>query len=505
MKRNLIIKALVLMLVLTCILPVVLACKKQEQTGDDTGTDVVSTDESIETEARYDENGYLMDDLPELDFGGKEIRVLSWGDYKGSEYDNADKTGDAADNLSLAIYMRDTKFQRRLNVKMAYRYANGKSDEFLVAADAAEVEGGLDLYAMYSPTAISMTLRGYTQDLLKQNYLNFDKPWWNSSLTDNLLIYDRLYFATGDISPNLFIQSAIMYFNKDMAKIYVDGGVDTIYNAVRNGEWTIDKMMEFSKNVGSSADDKKDASDTFGFAAVSGCASPLYYGGGYKIIDTAPDGSLVMSDDIKSGRGITYAEKLLDFFKTGDAGVPSLGEEEYSTDAWNAGRALFTQSIAIHASNYAQKGLNFGILPMPKSSATDQDSYVSFVGNPYTMWAISRNSDDVEIAAAIMECMASESYRIVAPALYDKHLRLQTAQSADDFDMWGYIKDAVTVDPAQVLDDASSGEFTFNIFYRAMREPTLYMSIYQKYVMESEKKVITLNSSMKVIESVYGQ
>ena len=501
MKRNLI-KALALLLVLVFILPTALACKKEEQTADT--ADAVSTEPDSENELRYDENGYLMDDLPELDFEGKEINVLSWGDYKGSEYDNADKANDEADNLSLAIYMRDTKFQKRINVKMKYRYANGRSDEFLLAADAAEADGGTDLYAMYSPTAISMTLRGYTQDLLRMEYLDFDKPWWNSSLTENLLIYDRLYFATGDISPNLFIQSAITYFNKDMAKSYVDGGVDAVYSAVRNGEWTIDKMIEFCKNAGSSLDDKKDASDTFGFASSSGCASPLYYGGGYKIIDTASDGSLVMSDDIKSGRGLTYAEKLLGFFATNDAGVPALGEEEYSSDVWNAGRAIFTQSIAIHASNYSQKGLNFGILPMPKSS-TSQESYVSFVGNPYTMWSVSRNSDDVEIAAAIMECMASESYRIVAPALYDKHLRLQTAQSVDDFDMWGYIKDSVTVDPAQVLDDTSSGEFTFNIFYRAMREPTLYMSVYQKYVLESEKKVITLNSSMKVIESVYGQ
>ena len=81
-------------------------------TADTTGADTAM--ETEETGPATDENGYLCDDLPELDFGGETVNLLYWSDVENQEFIAEELTGEVVND---AIYQRNTTVEDRLNIR----------------------------------------------------------------------------------------------------------------------------------------------------------------------------------------------------------------------------------------------------------------------------------------------------------------------------------------------------------------------------------------------------
>ena len=75
--------------------------------------DASPADETPETDGNLDANGYLKDDLPELDFGGQQVAVLYWSDVENAEFDVEELTGEIVND---AIYQRNIDVEDRLKV-----------------------------------------------------------------------------------------------------------------------------------------------------------------------------------------------------------------------------------------------------------------------------------------------------------------------------------------------------------------------------------------------------
>ena len=122
------------------------------------------------------------------------------------------------------------------------------------------------------------------------------------------------------------------------------------------------------------------------------------------------------------------------------------------------------------------------------------------------MWSVSR-TDDTELLKAVgagLECMASESYRLVSPANYDTMLRAQTSDSAEDYKMWETIKLSVEIESGRVMDDMFNGQ-TWALFRDCiMTRTTDYMSDYATASTKLNQGVLSLNRIMSSIETVYG-
>lgn len=508
MKRFDLKRMIALFFVLAMILPSTLACNKKKDEGAEGETSAnVETDVAL----KYDDNGYLMDDLPELDFDGATIRVLAWEENR-TEFDiSVDKMNTNA--LSAAVYMRDIRVRERLNIDVVYSYAPGSSytyNEYLQMADAMQSSGdGVDVFASQSRVAADLMKRGYTQDLKKVKHVDLDKPWWSQSLIENATIYDRLYFATGDISPSLFQQTMVIFFNKSMAETYIQDdltrlGAKSLYELVDNGQWTLGTMMEMCSGVGSSLDEKKDISDTFGFAGHPIYFEGFYYASGMRTYEVQEDGSISISPDMGSEKAHTLCEKLGDFFDTADAVGSSsyYGNEIEAIDAWYQGRSLFFLDMANHAVVHNDRGLKFGILPIPKYD-TAQADYSTISGIPFTLWSVSRNVKDTEMVGAFLECMSSEAYRLVTPALYDTMLRTQTSESVEDYEMWETIRRVVKVDCGRVLD-THTNTVKIDFFRDAVMARGEYMSAYAERKDALTQNLLALNRTMATIETVYG-
>ena len=517
-------RILCLLLALLMLLPLTVACNKKGDgvvgdgteaggvAGDVAGTAAASGDGSDETgeQIETDEKGFQKDKLDGLNFEGKEIRILGCSDpiYKELDISTDDMN---ASELNRALYNRDMKVKTRLNVKPVYQQV--PRDEVATEAEALETQGGVDMYAPYSRLSATLMMQGYTRNLLDVNYLDFSAPWWASDLIKKVTIHDRMYVASGDISPSLFAQTFIICFNKTLFD-EVKGDklskydAESLYEMVEEGTWTIDAMLEFAKGVGFGTEDGKDSADSYGLVCDPVNVDSFYQAMGLKVLEYNTDGSVKVSEDLYSAKAHGLVEKLNTFFDTLDGLMPDytdgpLGARAAVSASFNNGTALFKVDCVCSVPGLLEN-VDVGILPMPKYN-TDQERYNDVAGFAYLVWSISRSvTDKLDACGAYMECMASESYRTIAPAMYEDVYRGQASESADDYKMWETIKQSIDVEGGRLFVDIYENK-TYSVFRTALiGRTTDYMSHSASNREQMDGFSAGLNNLMLTLEDLYA-
>jgi hypothetical protein len=127
------------------------------------------------------------------------------------------------------------------------------------------------------------------------------------------------------------------------------------------------------------------------------------------------------------------------------------------TSLFSKGRALFALEHLSMAKGYSGSLSSVGILPIPKADA-QQQSYYTGMGNRYTLYGIyvdfeSRyglgREETLSMFTAVLECAASEGYRLTTPVIMHDML---SALDEDSGVMYGYIRDGQLYDMGQVCD-----------------------------------------------------
>ena len=531
-----------LSLAILMLMPLLFACKKENVEGEGTGaaaTEAVVSDvetqgaNSEETTAKVietDENGFQKDALGKQDLGGKEIRILAWDG--GVPYHEFNMDFEEIDKYVLGqeVYNRNTKVQVRMNIKLSFTRVSGYNgtynSEYLPKAEAMITENSVDSFACYSMASTPLMVRGYLKDLSAFPVLDFNAPWWSQDLIERASLYDRLYFASGSISPSLLGQSWAMFFNKSMADIYLsekltEMGATTVYDLVDEGKWTLDNFMTLAKSV-TIAGTEKTADETYGFVTDHVAYDPFFFGADLRTLDNAADGSLQVSDAFGSAKTIELCDKLLNFFRTNSVGAAydrSVGGTKYTftvNSAWHKGNALFSNqclgNLATQKQNSAVGEDGIGVLPMPKWNE-DQEKYVSTAGFPFTLWCIARASDRQQATATTIECLASEAYRLTEPALYEEVLKIQSTDgegSANDRRMIDLVRDTIVIDAGRLHNDQIHS-LGWGMFRNSLMDDQVnsaansgYATFFAANLAKLEGDLQKINSSVYTFESVYG-
>ena len=71
---------------------------------------------------KYDENGYRLSDLPELNFNDEVFTVLYWKDVEMPEYESEGPNGQLVND---AIYTRNSNVEGKLHVTLAWEKTAG--------------------------------------------------------------------------------------------------------------------------------------------------------------------------------------------------------------------------------------------------------------------------------------------------------------------------------------------------------------------------------------------
>ena len=115
---------------------------------------------------------------------------------------------------------------------------------------------------------------------------------WNTELIESFEIGGKRMVFSGDFSQRVMDYTWTIIVNKEMAE--KQGLKDSIYDTVRNGDWTIEKLKQNCANItsDSSGDGTLDHNDTWGFLSSKNVATALMTSSDIKTVVRDSKGSL---------------------------------------------------------------------------------------------------------------------------------------------------------------------------------------------------------------------
>jgi hypothetical protein len=260
---------------------------------------------------------------------------------------------------------------------------------------------------------------------------------------------NRQYFATGAITTVDDRAIRTMYFNKDMIQ---NLQLTTIYDLVDNNEWVYEKFFEYVEaakvddgdGVATLADTYgASAQVTFGFMMTMASGEMLTQ----KDVDDYP--ALVATDNQRFIDVVTYLTDKI----AKNTGI-YLGADQDIRDLFGNGQSLFWAEVLEHAQTMRQNyELNFGIIPMPKYNAEQENYHQYTTGYCCTVICFPTTTKDsaLDVASFVTEAMAIESVETVTPAYYDICLKGRYIDDPDSAAMLDIITTSVSSDYAEIL------------------------------------------------------
>ena len=452
MKTTKLMRLLVLMLALCLLVGTFAACATEEEDGDAIGgesTESVGGTGGDEIDDDLDENGYLKDNLPEdLNFD-REIRILYSTHQK--KWVCVDEEGSAAGVVEEAIYTRWRDVEDRLGVEILWVAEQGKWDSskntFIQMVETNSSTGtAFDAVASYNLFPGAFASKGLAQNLADTEYIELDKPWWPAAYVEEAMVNDTIYGLVENSSRATLCNLHGTFFNNSLSQAH---GLTSPYEMVANNTWTFDNMMALIKDVGSdlNSNGTKDNDDYFGL--VTGTKAKIetwFFGMGYRYSQKSADGGieLLMTD---SDKMIEWIDRFNDATSTKDF----LIHDSSHTKAFVEERAvLYMSSIQLVDSMIGKEiTMDYGVVPVPKGSES-QERYISNVANDHNAWSVPVNCYSMDESSALIECMASESYRTVAPMYFETCVKLRYAPDERLFEMYDMIRDSITFDFCQI-------------------------------------------------------
>jgi hypothetical protein len=254
---------------------------------------------------------------------------------------------------------------------------------------------------------------------------------------------------------SFFEAAVVVYFNKKMAE---DLGFEDLYDLVRAGEWTYDKLYEFMRlairdNSGAGA---MGAEDNWGMTSETDYLFPCFWiSAGINLVEKD-------EDDIPyfaipgNQKFFNIAERVIMEFQTDGmllntqqnlsaiSGVYGNNNVDARVAFFRNGRSFFNVSRLSDMIWFRDMPDDFGIIPFPKYDTAQQQYYTRVcVGFPFIVPATIQNP---EISGAVMEAMACEARNTIIPAYYESSLQLKFARDADTAEMLDLIFDTRVYD-----------------------------------------------------------
>lgn len=388
---------------------------------------------------------FAPDSLPyDLDFGGKEISLLWWAENK--EFVE-EQTGEVVDD---ALYARDRNVEDRLNVKLNHigmSYTWDTRNEYLGAIRNSVMAGdnSYDIVSCQAATMPSLIADGVFLNLMKLDYLDFSKPWWVNDIIEETAIDGKLYLATGDITKQTIGTVCCMFGNQ---RLFEDFQLENPIELVDAGKWTIDKVKELATGVYEdiNGNDAMDAADRHGVVIYnSNGITAFQQAFGIKVTTMNKDGYPELS--MGTEHAVDAITKINDYIKnTEEFYLGKDAELDNNYAIFSDGRALITTGFFKQAGEiYKDMADDFWILPYPKYDE-EQENYQTRLGEANTLFGITASCENPDMAAAVMEAMASEGYRTVAPAFYEVALKVKYSRNDDSARMFDLIRSSVVFD-----------------------------------------------------------
>ena len=411
------------------------------------GTATSAKDKSTEVTLRTDDQGFLLDDLPE------DLKYNRVANMLGEEFYHWQYCGEEeskTDGVLPVIYERNMAVEERLGIEFSWKTVpgdwgsrEGYINEVIKTSDTGSPYDAFVAYNLVPPVLAS---RGYAANLYNTKYLDLTAPWWPSAYLEQMIVNEKVFSLVESNDYGVLRNMMAVFFNTEMLE---SRNLEDPYTLVSNNQWTIDKLAEMIKDTYEDVNNnsRKDIADVFGCVTATNAKMDAWlYGCGYRLTTVNADGEIeFLVGDASIGE---YVELMREFFIGNDA----LTYDPNMHKIFLEERAYFYAAGLLMATDIKNQELDlyYGVVPMPKLTS-EQDRYYTHLSNTHDAWGAPYNAPDMDFTSAIMECMASEAYRSIGPTYYDLYLKVRYAPDERLADMYDLIRDSITFDFAYLF------------------------------------------------------
>lgn len=437
--------------------------------------------------------------LPEADYNAATYKILTAAEQWQGFY-NAEQTGDAVDD---AVFARNKAVEERYNITLDYVVYNGHGagTKDVKTALTASVMGGSAEFDLMVGT-VSYTTPYISDNLFMDLYntdVDFSKAWWYQDINTELELGGKLYVAAGGYGLQAVSNAVVTYFNK---KLIGDFDLEDPYQLVKDGNWTIDKLMEMGTAVTAdlNSDGKYDRSDRVGLLSSFDYMyfMPNNWGHFYTTRDT--EGNIFVSeaterlfDMSRKYNEITSSHVYLE-------GYPALldGTTDNNVFCDNMMKKFvadevlfFYHKLELATKSTARNKEEYGILPAPKFDEA-QENYITPVVNEVS--AIPNLVSDVAMSAVVMDALQYYTYTDVVPVYKEIALKRKATRDEDSAEMLDIILTTMRCDFAYMFDGNIGSELRSSITQKD------YASYAAKNYEKFQKKIDKFVDALKEIE-----
>lgn len=467
------------------------SCSKKDSTGQNTPTRGEGAD-GPESESETAEEPDIYGTLPAANFNEQFFSVYVPPNLFSPVDIGFTAEEQSGEKFNDEVYKRNSALEERYNFKFNTIYG---PDPWGTYADVTKIfKSGENTYDIFFThiwsNVAAFAAEGMVKDWQEMPYVDLEQPWWNQSSINAMKIAGKVFYAAGSFQVQDVV---VLIANKSMIASFA---LESPYNLVVEGKWTLDKVGEMAKSVtlDLNNDSKFDENDRYGIEFGGGWQlSTLVYACGGEILEIDDNG--VPALILKNEKMISIYDKLLSFIHDDNKIYLFTGATE---ETWNrphigvqSGRVLFTEYDLVDCGELRSIEAEYMILPLPKyDEAQKEYRSISMTGTlcvPRYM-----EGERAEMAGILMEAMARSGHKNIIPLYYNVVLKAKYAQDEESIEMIDVILNSVVYDLGFCYNDIGLPGYDFNswLFKKAN-----YMSTIEK----------TENKMTAAIEKVYNK
>ena len=448
-------------------------------TGSVTETNTAETEPADMLDARLE----LDDNLPEKDYGGTNFNIIIQ-EYTKDDYIPADGEESGA-LINDAVFRRNTTIEERFNVSLVLEALDAGD---VTATVRRSVNAGDNAYQLVSNSIVSIAPLAIENGYLDWNsleYVDLTRPWWNQSCRETITIDDKIFMMAGSISPGFLTHTYCVYLNKRHAAD-IDL-LETIYDTVFDGKWTIDKYISLVKDSWRdlNGNGEKDDYDFYGLAAqVTSYTTPFIYSFGETTV--TPDSNGIPQITINEEKAAAMVEKVYTLLYDSNGTITTDGWGLHS-ETFLAGRALFMNGVFVQAiKTFTDMEDDYAIIPYPKWNE-EQEEYLTMSDGASPMVAVPTSVEDPEMVGIITEALAAEAYKRIIPAVYDNAIKVRGTRDEESMKLIDIIERGNVVDFGYIFGDYNTMGFYMSKMMGSKNKN--FASFYEKQKKTWQKKL----------------
>ncbi|MCL2815551.1 MAG: hypothetical protein FWD23_13200 [Oscillospiraceae bacterium] len=401
--------------------------------GFDSPADSSDFDNSDNVDEKTD-NSLYNDDLPEFDFNGEKFKMLTFPErpdtYTSFIYE--EQTGDIVED---SVYLVNRTVEARFNIEFEQMLTSSWNDmPDYVRRNVRAGDYAYDFVNIGDRLAMNLAMEGkFFHPMNELTHVNLEKLYWDQNLQKDMSVGNVLYFTYGSNMLSTYDYICLLIFNKQIAS---DFGLENMYNLVREGKWTIDKMYQLGAEVVTdlNGDGVMNKEDRYGVLMAFNYYYPGFWAAERLPLIDKDENDLPYFNVPGNEKLFAIFDKLYDYAHTGiEFDTPGLAETG-PFPMFIENRGLFANATMYTLKHVRGMEVDYGILPYPTLDEIG-------AGAPYSarlcvatavIVPVTANPDR---ASVILEALACEYEKRVVPNYLNISVQVKGVRDDESIEM----------------------------------------------------------------------